>query len=439
MTTLDQIPTFNLKAVIQETGLKSDTLRAWERRYGLPQPKRTPGGHRLYSQQDIDMLKWLIARQEEGLSISRAVDLWRKLEAEGQDPLSSPAYALPESTPKPTFIPQGETLTELRQAWYAACLAFDEQSAENVLAQAFALYPPETVCFEILLKGLSDIGDGWYSNEVTVQQEHFSSELAMRRLEALVAAAPPPTRPGRVVSGCAPEGAHTFVSLLLTLLLKRRGWEVIYLGARVPTLRLPTTIASVRPHLVILTAQRLYTAATLQQAAQVLQQEDVPLAYGGKIFNLLPALRQRIPGHFLGEQVERASQMVEQLLTSPRPVPKAQAVSETYKQALAHYHERRMLLEANVWRRLEAADIPPAYLSLANEEFAHNVVAALTLGDMNFLAADMSWIKGLLTNYHIPEESLRHYMNAYYQAARVHLAEQGNPIVNWLAQLNGKN
>ena len=53
--------TYNLKAVVQETNLKPDTLRAWERRYGLPNPERTAGGHRLYSQRDIDTLKWLIA------------------------------------------------------------------------------------------------------------------------------------------------------------------------------------------------------------------------------------------------------------------------------------------------------------------------------------------------------------------------------------------
>lgn len=59
-------PTFNLKAVVQETGIKPDTLRAWERRYGLPEPDRSTGGHRLYSQRNIDTLRWLIARQEEG-------------------------------------------------------------------------------------------------------------------------------------------------------------------------------------------------------------------------------------------------------------------------------------------------------------------------------------------------------------------------------------
>ena len=72
---------------------KPDTLRAWERRYGLPQPKRTAGGHRLYSQRDIDTLKWLVARQNEGMSISRAVELWNRLKEEGQDPLHAPEFA----------------------------------------------------------------------------------------------------------------------------------------------------------------------------------------------------------------------------------------------------------------------------------------------------------------------------------------------------------
>ena len=87
-------PAYNLKVVIRETGLKADTLRAWERRYGLPQPERTSGGHRLYSQRDIEIIKWLMARQQEGLSISRAVDLWRGLESEGQDPLHMAEYTV---------------------------------------------------------------------------------------------------------------------------------------------------------------------------------------------------------------------------------------------------------------------------------------------------------------------------------------------------------
>ena len=79
-------PAFNLKVVLQETGIAADTLRAWERRYGIPMPQRTAGGHRLYSQYDIETIKWLMARQAEGLSISRAVDLWNEHNASGVDP-----------------------------------------------------------------------------------------------------------------------------------------------------------------------------------------------------------------------------------------------------------------------------------------------------------------------------------------------------------------
>ena len=56
MTKIEQTPTFNLGVVLQETGLNADTLRAWERRYGMPNPARSEGGHRLYSQLDIDTI-----------------------------------------------------------------------------------------------------------------------------------------------------------------------------------------------------------------------------------------------------------------------------------------------------------------------------------------------------------------------------------------------
>ena len=142
-------PRFNLKAVVQQTGLKPDTLRAWERRYGLPTPERSSGGHRLYSQYDVDTIKWLIARQREGLSIKRAVELWRQIEAEGRNPLQ---VATPIGTPAgPTLVPHpaGEAVAQLRQLWIDACLAYDEQRAEQLLNQAFALYSPETVAIEL--------------------------------------------------------------------------------------------------------------------------------------------------------------------------------------------------------------------------------------------------------------------------------------------------
>lgn len=435
MSSRDEVPIFNLSAVVQETGLTPDTLRAWERRYGLPQPERTEGGHRVYSQRDIDILKWLVARQEEGLSISKAVGLWNQLEAEGQDPLRMPEYATSQLPVEAEAVPVGETMTEMREAWVEACLEYDERRAEQVLAQAFALYPIETVCFEILQQGLALIGEGWYRGDVTVQQEHYASELAMRRLEALVAAAPAPTRAGRILAACPPEEDHVFGLLLLTFLLRRQGWDVTHLGANVPTARLESAIAASNPQLAILVAEQLHTAAKLLEVAQVLQHEGIPLAYGGRMFNQLPALRHRIPGYFLGERLDMAPPTVEEIMSHLPPLPSAGSTPETYQRALAHYTEQLPEIEAHAWRTLNANGIAHAHLSRANQSVALDISAALALGDMAYLGNEIEWVEGLLHSHRLSRELLHHYLTAYHQALQAHLDERGEPILTWLAQL----
>jgi DNA-binding transcriptional MerR regulator len=428
-------PLFNLKAVIKQTGLKPDTLRAWERRYGVPSPERSAGGHRLYSQHDISTIKWLMGRQQEGMSIKQAAELWRQIEEQGQDPLRTP---MPLTTQSPLALAPrlvDGTIADLRKNWTNACLAYDERLAEQILTQAFALYPPETVCLSLLQEALAEIGEGWYEGQVTAQQEHFCSALAIRRLEILIMACPPPTRSGRFLVACPPDEQHVFSLLLFTLLLRRRGWEVVYLGADVPTERLEATVTATKPQLVILAAQQLHSAATLLDVAQILQREGVPLAYGGLIFNLVPALRARIPGHFLGEQLEPAVQEAESLLIAPRLLPGTLAISETYRQARTHFQERHWLIEARLDHALSQKGVAPHHFAIANRELTVNIDAALRLGDMGFLGPDINWVKGLLKNHRIPGEALRDYLAAYHQAAQEQLDERGQPIVAWLEQV----
>jgi methanogenic corrinoid protein MtbC1 len=430
-------PFFNLKAVVQQTGLKPDRFRAWERRYGLPSPGRSGGHQRLYTRRDVDTIKWLLARQREGLSIKHAVEMWRQLEAEDRDPLQTPAPVLSPTPPIPAPWLGGETIAHLRQEWIAACLVYDEQRAEQVVAQAFALYPTETVAVELLQKAMAQVGEGWYRDEVTVQQEHFCSALVVRRLEALIMAVPPPSRPGRILAACPPEEQHVIGLLLLTLLLRRRGWEVVYLGANVPAERLETTVAATRPQLAILAAQQLHTAATLLEVAHVVQRAGVPPAYGGLIFNALPAVRERIPGHFLGEQLDAACQAVESLLLAPRPVPAARPAPEACHQAWSHYLDRQGLIEADLGPALEGMGLAPRYRALANRELARNIGAALALGNMDLLGTDVAWVEGLLSHFHLPVAWLRGYLRAYDQAARNHLDGRGEPILAWLGRCGG--
>lgn len=433
-------PVFNLKAVVHQTGLKPDTLRAWERRYGLPQPHRSGGGHRLYSSHDIETIKWLMGRQQEGLSIKRAVDMWEQIEAGGLDPLETPTPIAATTVPVSPPHPVGESLVQLREAWISACLSYDEQAAEQVVSQAFALYSPEIVATDLLQKGIAEIGEGWYRGVVMVQQEHFASALAIRRLEALIMAAPPPTRPGRILAACPPQEEHVFGLLLLTFLLRRRGWEVVYLGANVPVQRLETTVTTTHPQLVILGAQRLHSAATLLEVAHLLQREDVPLAYGGLIFHLLPDLRVRIPGHFLGEHLDAASRVAESLVTAPRPAPAVKAIPEACLRARDRFREQESMIGAQLIQSHSPVGIPTHYTARANRELALGIEAALSLGNMAYLGSDIDWVKGLLGNLEMPVGILHDYLAAYWRAASEHLDETGNPILSWLStvlQANG--
>ena len=452
MKVSDRTPIYNLKAVVQETGLKADTLRAWERRYGVPTPQRTDSGHRLYSQYDIDTLKWLIERQDEGMSISRAIELLSRLESEGKNPFEAAvtpgmqrAEARQPEPPRPTFawadsprLAEGGTIAQLREGWVNACLNFDEFHAEQLLAQAFALFPAETVCLDLLQKGLHAIGAGWYAGRITVQQEHFASALAIRRMEAMLSSTPAPTRPGRILVGCPPEEEHTFVPLLISLLLRRRGWDVVYLGANVPLRSLDATLSTVRPNLIVLTAQQLYTAAGLMEMAEALLKERVPVAYGGLIFTAVRDLHEAVPGYYLGDKLESVVGEIEQIMTSLRPQPAQRSVSYDYREALEHFRSRQVLIEADIWARL-AGRISQRLLAVANLNFGRAIIAALTLGRIDYLNPEVDWVEGLLVNHHqLPAEMLEEYLHAYYAAALRHLEREGYIVQEWLSRLLGQ-
>ncbi len=435
MPRTDESPTYNLRAVVRETGVRPDTLRAWERRYGLPKPHRSPGGHRLYSKRDISVIKWLRARQIEGLRISKAVDLWRSLEAQGEDPLQLEEFRPAEWTTPPSSLAGGALLEDLRRDWVDACLAFDEPRSEVVLAHAFSLYPPEVVCSQVLQSGLAQIGEGWHRGEVSVQQEHFASSLATRRLETLISALPPHTQAARVLIGCPPYEEHTFATLLLVFLIRRRGWDVIYLGANVPLERFRNTTQATRPSLVVMAAQTLYTAASLLDVAQTLQDGSLPLAYGGLIFNQIPDLQNRIPGHFLGTSLQEAPQAVERFLRTPSQAPSFEGPSDDQAGILEDYQEARAEIESVVWKLLGSDLVPRPALARANISMARNLSAALKLGDVGYLDESLEWLQAQMPNHRWKQEQLTGYLAAYVEACKSYLTGRGRVIARRLEEL----
>jgi DNA-binding transcriptional MerR regulator len=298
-------PIYNIKAVVQKTGVPADTVRAWERRYGVPLPRRTETGRRLYSEQDVVTIRWLRERTASGMTISQAIQQLRSLGDE----------AFAEAVPVRDYGPRNpETLaTEL----LLALLRFDERTATTIVEEAFALYRVEEVFIRIFVPVLVEIGERWHRREATVAQEHFASHFVERRLSSLFQASLPLTGRATIVIAGAPEEEHELGLMMLAVFLARRTWDIVYLGANVPIADLLQTIEQVQPALVCLSASNDRTARTLSSAASAIGLLPPPrplVAFGGAAFNTNEHLRGQVQGHFLGVNAEEGVTRVEQLL-----------------------------------------------------------------------------------------------------------------------------
>ena len=436
-------PTFNLKAVVQATGIKPETLRAWERRYGLPRPERSVGGHRIYSPRDIDTLHWLISRQQEGLSISRAAERWHAIERAGRDPLQEPGLA----SGRLIF---GERWTETvsgdleeeqeddrqvgvaREAWLEACLAFDEGAAARTLAQAFARFPVETVCHELLCRGLHQLGEAWHADDVSVQQVHFATALAMQRIEMLLSASPHQSRPGQILLACPPEEHHAFGLALLQLLLKRRGYGTVYLGANVPLIEMESTLSKIRPDLAILSAQQLCSADNLLEMSELIAKQDVPVAFGGRIFDLSETVRNGIPGDYLGTDLKRAVASVERLMVARAATEQQVTPPAPYGDTLSNFIANLPQITAHVWTATPSPFAGQSVLAQVDSFLSQRIVAALRFGDLSLLGVDAGWLCTLLQRRRVPVQEIERYLSVYGSAVAAIQGSLGDPVVEML-------
>lgn len=423
--------TYNSRAVVRETGIKPDTLRAWERRYGLPRPTRSAGGHRLYSQRDINALKWLTARQDEGLSISRAVKMWHSFESQDQDPLEE--VPLPILGANNNLILGGKNLKRLREQWLTALLGYDENVANRTLSQAFAMFPVERVCYQILQKGLAEIGELWHAGEISVQQEHFTSEHVMNRLSGLLVAAPPPTKSDRLLMLCPPSEEHAFAPKLLTLVLKGSGFAVYYFGSNTPLDQLDAAVKRIKPQIVIACAQQLDSASNLIDMGNLLAEHKLALAYGGYIFNNLPQLHKYIPGHFLGEHLEQVQSNIVTLIAEGNQRNGVTHITEQYKLALVHFKGAAHQISSETENSLANGAIPTSLTRYALDHLRKSIHGALKLGEIELLAHDLNWLQILMVNRGTSASDAQNLFVTFSQSARAHLNSNERFLSDWLS------
>jgi len=304
----DDQPIYNIKAVAEATGLPAATLRAWERRYGALSPGRTASGYRLYSGRDIFILKWLKARVDEGMNISQAIHL---LTLQRPHPVAGAADVVRHSELL-------QAPRESRDALLSALISYDEGLADRVLEEAFAVYGVELVAENVLAPAMVRIGDMWHEGRVSTSAEHFASNYLRRKLDSIVNAVPQTNSGPLVILGCAPGDWHELGLLLLHLMLRRRHVNTIYLGQNVSATQFIEEMAQLKPALIVMAATTAESAAGLAAMAEAVQDMERPqpiFAFGGRVFNVDPALRARVPGVFLGETAREGVQQIMTLLS----------------------------------------------------------------------------------------------------------------------------
>jgi MerR family transcriptional regulator, light-induced transcriptional regulator len=246
---LSREPLYNTRAVVQQTEVPADTFRAWERRYGLPRPHRTPANQRLYSERDIGVIAWLRDRTSEGMTISQAISRLRIEQPYIVRP--APVVATPTVVSESSSRPHS---SQLVVCLIEAVTDFDAQAADRVIDEALALYSFEAACSQVIEPALVEIGARWERGELSVSAEHFATRLITRRLSAIFNLASASVGHGTVVAACAPAEDHEVGLLILAIVLARRGWRVIYLGADVPADDLVETVGRVDADAVCLSA-----------------------------------------------------------------------------------------------------------------------------------------------------------------------------------------
>ncbi len=342
------IPLFNTKAVVQQTGMAATTLRAWERRYTIISTNRAQNAYRLYSERDIAIIRWLKSRLDEGMSISQAIALFRHLEEKHNQIQSK---GLPSESTSPSQVPlsnllrgehqqpiqsdkQGadeqmiegssqaarqnvqkrasEMIADISPHTYHmhfvqkqlldAFNMLDEATGNRLMASLLAIYSVEQICTELIRPTMWEIGRRWEQGLITVSIEHFASAFFHGLLTNLYHAMPTNSTNPLVIACCAPGEVHELAMLMLSLLLRRAGLHVAYLGQSIETEGLLQTIKQLSPRIICVSVTLVSCVEAVTALGQQVQELPAPqpvLIFGGQMFEHHPDLIARIPGVYL--------------------------------------------------------------------------------------------------------------------------------------------
>jgi DNA-binding transcriptional MerR regulator len=190
---------YTIRQAAARSGVSTTLLRAWERRYGIVKPQRTPAGYRLYDDESIELLRAMRLLVDAGWSAREAA---ARVVAADATELSSLGRELDVAQ-----LPDGPFATLVTE-FVDAAASMDGGAMDVALDRAFATARFESVADEMLLPALQQIGRRWASGEMSVAAEHAASGTIMRRLAMAFEAAGDRPDGTTILVGLPPGSRH---------------------------------------------------------------------------------------------------------------------------------------------------------------------------------------------------------------------------------------
>src|SRR5512135_609849 len=211
---------YSIKAVSQATGLSVETLRAWERRYGVVVPQRDEMGRRVYLPEDVLRLRRLREATERGHPIGRLVRMDE----------TSLARLLHEPEPRR----QGAAASTFVERILDAARRFSAVECEQTLTLAVSLMAPSRLIEEVLEPLLREVGERWHRGELSIAQERLVSTTVRRHIGLILDAYDRNARRPGIVFATLTGERHELGLLMSAMLCASHGVKVHYLGPDLP-------------------------------------------------------------------------------------------------------------------------------------------------------------------------------------------------------------
>lgn len=227
---------YTIKEASGRSGVGIPLLRAWERRYRVVAPTRTPSGYRLYDEAAISRLRAMRHLIATGWSAQQAAEHVRATPDAEITSLAPPADRA--SGPSPgaggADAVDGSRITTLIERLVDAACALDTSTLEATLDDAFSSARFEVVADRVVMPALRAIGEAWERGEISIAGEHAASHLVLRRLGIAYEAAGDTAATRPILVGLGPDARHELGALAFAIAARRAGLPVLYLGPDLP-------------------------------------------------------------------------------------------------------------------------------------------------------------------------------------------------------------